>query len=261
MNSRWKTGVAIALCAGVAATAAAQGRGRGTSGTAAPKAAAKATSIRLTVHDANGGSLDGARISLTGAATGDYTTAGAGMVILPNLADGTYRVRIDREGFVPLEREFTLHAGSPATLDVVLNAAPPPPPPPAPPPPAPKKTVPPSGPPVSVSVVEFLDKNFIPAREPLKESVLACKPLETVRLLQVREGIAAHTHADVDEVVYVVAGEGSARIGEQVVALKPGMMVVVPHASAHAFTHSGKNPLMLLSTLSGAPCEEGVASK
>src|SRR5262249_56366994 len=115
MKARVSVGAAIALCLCVAGTSAAQGRGRGTTGAAASKVV-KPTSIRLTVHGQDGASIDNARVTLTGTASGDYTTAGAGMVILPNLADGTYRVRVERVGFFPLEREFTLHARAPATL-------------------------------------------------------------------------------------------------------------------------------------------------
>jgi hypothetical protein len=232
---------------------------RGGRGAAAARPA-RTTSVRLVVHSQDGASLDGVKVTLSGGTTAEFTTAGAGMVIVPNLADGNYRARFERDGYVPFEREFTVRAGTPTMVEVTMTPLPPPPPPPPPPPAPAAKAVPASGSPVNVSVVDFLDKNFI-GREPLKESVLACKPLETVRLLQLREALAPHSHADADEVVYVVAGEGSARIGEQVMPLKPGTMVVVPHATAHSFEHRGKNPLMLLSTLSGAPCDAANASK
>jgi gentisate 1,2-dioxygenase len=121
--------------------------------------------------------------------------------------------------------------------------------------------LPSSGQPVNLSVIEFLERNFIGRDDPLKESVLACTPLETVRLLQMRDPIASHRHADVDEVLYVVAGEGSAHVGEQVVALRAGTMLVVPHATAHSLERRGKNPLMMLSTLAGAPCQEAAGTR
>jgi hypothetical protein len=39
------------------------------------------------------------------------------------------------------------------------------------------------------------------------------------------------------------------------------MLVVAPRASAHAIERRGRNPLMLLSTLAGAPCQESAGSK
>jgi carboxypeptidase family protein/cupin domain len=236
--------------------ATAQGQGRG-----AAASSTRTTPVRVGIHSDDGAAVSEARVVLSGDSSGEFTTGGAGTAILPNLKDGTYRLRIERTGFLTLEREFALRNGAPTAVDVTLTDAPPPPPPPPPPPAAPAKVVPPSGPPVNLSIIDFLDHNFIGNRDPLKESILACTPLETVRLLQLREAIASHSHADADEMLYVVAGEGSARIADQVVPLKAGTMVVVPHAMAHTLERHGKTPLMVLSTLAGAPCQEAVESR
>jgi mannose-6-phosphate isomerase-like protein (cupin superfamily) len=105
-----------------------------------------------------------------------------------------------------------------------------------------------------MSVVDFLDRNLI-GREPFKESILSCTPLETVRLLQMREGVARHVHERVDEIVYVVAGEGAVRMGDETVPVRPGSLLVIPNGNAHAFERRGKNPLVVVSTLAGGPCE------
>jgi hypothetical protein len=211
--------------------------------------------VRIAVRDQDGASLSDVRVVLSGAGTGDFTTGPAGTVVIPDLPNGVYRVRFEREGFLTLEREFTLRGGAWNPVDVVLNAAPPPPPPPQPAaePPSPA-ALRPGGPPVTVSVVDFLDRNLI-GREPFKESILACTPLETVRLLQMREAVARHVHERVDEIVYVVAGEGAVRIGEDTVPVRAGSLVVVPNGTGHGFERRGKNPLIVLSTLAGGPCE------
>ena len=174
-------------------------------------------------------------------------------MVVPNLKDGVYRLRCEREGFITLEREFVVHGTAYNQMEVVLNPAPPPPPPPA-PEPVPPAVVPSGGRPVTMSVVDYLDKNLI-GREPLKESILACNPLETVRLLQVRNGVAQHVHNSGDEIIYVVAGEGTARIGETSTPLRAGSLVVVTSGTGHAFERGGKNPLIVVSTLTGAPCD------
>jgi len=261
--------VVLAVVATVASSAAQspgpplKGRGSTQKPAVAP---ARTTSVRIGVRDETGGSLTGVRVLLSGAATGEFTTGAAGTAIIPNLKDGVYRVRCEGDGFITLEREFTLHGGAWNPIDVVLNAAPTPPPA-APPPPAPARApetppaaIPRSGPPVTVSIVDFLDRNFI-GREPLKESILACKPLETVRLLQMREGVAAHVHKGADEVIYVVAGEGAVRIGEETAAVRAGSLVVVPNGSGHAFERRGKNPLIIVSTLIGSACESAEAAQ
>jgi len=251
-----KSGLVASLALLLAIDVAAQSRGRGA---AAPKSS-PTTPVRVTVHDQAGDTVGDARLTLSGDASGEYVTGGAGMAILPDLKDGTYRVRIEHRGFLSLEREFVLRGGTPKAVDVMLTAAPAPPPPPPAPAPAPAKALPPPGPPVTLSVVEFIEKNFI-GKEPSTDSVLACASAETVRLLQIRESVASHTHADADEILYVVAGEGTAHLDAQTVALKPGMLVLAPRSSAHGFERKGKNPLMLLSTLAGAACHEPTSSK
>jgi hypothetical protein len=226
---------------------------------AAPRAAAapKATSVRISIKDENGTAVPDVRLLVSGVASGEFTTGAAGTAIVPIPKAGLVRVRCEREGFVTLEREFTVGTGAWNPVDVTLAAAPPPPPAPAAKPAADTPTVAavrPSGPPIALSIPDFVDKNFI-GRNPLKESVLACKPMETVRLLQMRQGIAQHVHDRIDEVIYVVAGEGTLRIGEDDNQVKPGSLVFVPNGSGHSIEPRGKNPLIVVSTLVGSSCD------
>ena len=242
-------GVAIAVV-GALPCYAAQPPARGP----APRPASPRTgSVRIAVKDQDGTRLSDVRLLLSGAAEGEFVTGGAGTMVVPDLKDGVYRLRCEHEGFITLEREFTVRGGVYGQIEVVLNPAPPPPPKPAPEPPPPA-AIPPGGRPMTLSVVDYLDRNLI-GREPLKESILACNPLETVRLLQMREGIAQHVHQSVDEVIYVVAGEGTARIGETPTPLRAGSLVVVTNGTGHALERGGKNPLIVVSTLIGAPCD------
>ena len=244
-------GVALAVVCTVPSQAAqppARGRAQKPAVTSA-----RAASVRIAVRDQDGTGLSEVRLVLSGAATGEFVTGAAGTTVVPDLKDGTYRLRCERDGFISLEREFTVRGGAYSQLDVVLNPAPPPPPLPA-PEPAPAAAIPAGGPPVTLSVVDYLDRNLI-GREPLKESILACSPLETVRLLQMREGVAQHVHENGDEVIYVVAGEGNVRIGDAPTPVRAGSLVVVTNGTGHAFERVGKNPLIVVSTLAGAPCD------
>jgi cupin domain/carboxypeptidase family protein len=247
-----------ALMAGVAIAGVCTVAGQAAQSPARPAAkpaaaAPRTSSLRIAVRDQDGTSLSGVRLVLSGAATGEFVTAGAGTAVVPDLKDGEYRLRCEREGFVTLEKEFTVRGGAYSHIDVVLAPLPPPPPKPAPEPPPPA-AVPPGGRPVTMSIVDFLDKNLI-GREPLKESVVACNPLETVRLLQMREAVAPHVHEAADEIIYVVAGEGAVRMGEAATPLRPGSLVVVTNGTGHAFERAGKNPLIVVSTLVGARCD------
>jgi hypothetical protein len=229
----------------------------------AQKPPAKAASARISVRSHDGASLSDVRIALTGDSTGEYTTGAAGTAVLPNLKPGTYRVRCELEGYVTLEREFTLRSGTGTwnPVDIVLNEAPKPPEPVKPEPEEPAAVAAPGGPPLTMSIPDYLDKNLIGGREPIKESILACSPMETVRLLQLRENVAAHVHERVDEVLYVVAGEGAVRIGDQPTVIRAGSLVVVPNGNSHALERRGKTPLILVSTLSGSPCEVPKATR
>jgi hypothetical protein len=224
--------------------------GRGAKAAAVP---VRTTAVRVSVKDPAGASLDGVKITLSGAAEGEFSTAAAGTAVLPNIKDGTYRIRCEFEGFITLEREFQVRGGALTAVDVVLNPAPPPPPPPRAPEPV-VTPMAPAGPPVTLSIPDFLEKNFI-GRDAIKESILACKPAETVRLLQMRDGVAQHVHDKVDEIIYVVAGDGTIRVGELTTPIKAGSLAVVPHGAQHAIERKGKTPLILISTLSGTACQ------
>ncbi len=185
------------------------------------------------------------------------------------MRDGAYRLRFEHDGFITLEREITVRAGQPAEIEVALSMASPPPPPPPqpetppPPPPTPTPLVEPIGSPVNISIPAFLDKNFI-GRTPLKESVLGCTSGAMTRLLQLRDPLAVHTHADFDEILYIVAGEGSIRIRDEATAVSAGSLTVIPRTVPHSIERRGKNPLIVLSTLAGtpaAPCETAVISQ
>jgi mannose-6-phosphate isomerase-like protein (cupin superfamily) len=220
-----------------------------------PRAAQPAAAQVVVVRDFSGTPLEGVRVVVNGPRSIEVQTDRTGSAKTA-LADGSYRLHFEREGFVTLERDVVIKAGRPAEIDVALTPAPPPPPPPpapAPPPPPQAPHPGPSGPPVIVSIPAFLDKNFI-GRDPLKESVLGCTSDVTTRLLQLHDALAAHTHADLDEVLYVVAGDGAVKIQDRQTPIAAGSLTVIPRGISHEVERRGKNPLILLSTLSGAPC-------
>jgi hypothetical protein len=76
-----------------------------------PVAAPKSTSVRISVKDQDGASLAGVRLLLSGSG-GEFTTGAAGTAIVPIPKPGTFRIRCEHEGFVTLEREFTVGAGA-----------------------------------------------------------------------------------------------------------------------------------------------------
>jgi mannose-6-phosphate isomerase-like protein (cupin superfamily) len=249
--------------------------------------------VFLHFKDTSGHLLAGVRVQVEGTTSGEFTSDGEGVVRLPSMRDGAYHLRFEKMGFTTKEQDLTLRAGQPDVIAVALDEATTPEPPgargparadavaagpPAPaltprqaPTPTPQTagpsvtTLPPAagdhaGDQKTVSIPTFLDRNLI-GREPLKESVLGCTATATTRLLQLRETLAEHVHANVDEMLYVVAGEGTLLIPSRAPApIAPGSLSIVPRGAAHAIERRGKNPLIVLSILSGTPCTADIGT-
>jgi mannose-6-phosphate isomerase-like protein (cupin superfamily) len=211
----------------------------------------------VVVTDLEGSPIGGVKVSVEGPAARSATTE-AGRIAFEDLPLGNYRLRFEREGFNTLERELTARGGAPMQIKVALSPAPkPPPPPPPPPPPGPVQTVAPRPldvDPVAVDLPAFIEKNYI-GRGAGKMSPLACSTGAGAALLQVRDPIAEHTHAEADEFLYVIAGEGSARVNGHELRLHAGVFMMVPRGVAHTLASAGKGPLELLSMRAGEACK------
>jgi mannose-6-phosphate isomerase-like protein (cupin superfamily) len=151
-----------------------------------------------------------------------------------------------------------MQAGRALRTSAALNPAPSPPPPeqePAAPPPPPTPQLPPPGSQsaTSLSIPEVFETNPI-GRNPSRTSAVGCAGLATATLIQLRDPLAEHTHADADEALYVVAGEGIHRVAGRDVPLTPGTLAMVPRGTPHTITRQGSRLLVLLSILSGPPC-------
>jgi mannose-6-phosphate isomerase-like protein (cupin superfamily) len=224
---------------------------------AAAKPAAKPSLLTVQVTDTLGAPLAETAITVTGPVSRDGVSAADGSVRFMNMRPGNYRLRFAREGMTTLERDVTLRAGESLVVDAALTPAPAPEPPPPPPvaPTSPTTLGPPVDPRVT-PVPLFLEKNFIGGREGRKDSLLGCTGTGTATLHQLRDSWVAHTHDDAEEWIYIVAGEGTLRIGTQDQKVQAGTFSLVPHTVAHAVIPQGRNPLILISVLSGPACKQ-----
>jgi mannose-6-phosphate isomerase-like protein (cupin superfamily) len=223
-----------------------------------PVAPAAATSLVFKVTDAVGTPLPDARVATLAPVAREGVTSRDGSLLFTNMRAGTYRVRFTRDGSITLERDIVVRNGESLVIDVSLNAAPAPPKAPDPVKPAPTETakvLPPPGEPKVTAVPLFLEKNFI-NRDPRKDSPLGCTPTGTATLHQLREAWLNHSHADADEWIYVVAGEGTIRIGATDQRVTAGTFTLIPRTITHALLPIGRNPFIVISVLSGAPCTE-----
>ena len=228
------------------------------------RATAKPATLTIHVTDTLGAPLADAAVTTNGPVSREGVTAADGSLRLMNMRAGTYRLRFAREGSITLERDLTLRTGESLTVDVALSPASTsaqsatvdkPTAPNAPLAPNVPSTLPPPGDPKVTPVPLFLEKNFIGGREGRKDSPLGCTATGTATLHQLRDSWLAHTHDDAEEWIYVVAGEGTLRIGTADQKVQAGTFSLVPHTVSHALIPQGRNPLILISVLSGPACK------
>ncbi len=228
--------------------------------TQAPRRAGTSTTTALLfITDGSGRAIEGVTVSLMGPVDREVKSPASGPTRVEGLRAGTYRARFTREGFITFEKEIAWRAGTAAPeVSITLNAAPaaPAPPPPAvtpkPEPATPK--LPPPGTAKSMSLPDFIEKNFISTREPQKENLVGCSGVGQALLWQVRDPWSGRQHDGADGMFYVVAGEGAIRIGDRDHGVTNGSFAVVPRGSGYSITRKGRNPLIVLAVLAGAPC-------
>lgn len=218
------------------------------------------TNALFFITDPSGASIEGVKVTITGPADREATSPAGGFTRVPGLRAGTYRARFAHERFITFEKEFSWRAGAATPeLSITLNPAPAPPPPPPPPapvaaPPAAAAKLPPPGTPKTLSLPDFIEKNFISGREGHKENMVGCSGIGQAVLWQVREPWDGRQHDSADGMLYVIGGEGTIKLDGRDVTVTAGSFAVVPRGTTYGFTRRGRNPLIVLAVLAGAPC-------
>lgn len=223
----------------------------------AAQAAAAARALVLTVQVTNlaGQSQDGVKVIATGAVAREGVTDASGLARLSGMKPGNYRLRLEKEGLITLEKEVALKPGASMAVDATMTEAPPPPPPPpAPAPAAASRGTP--GEPRALSLSDFIEKNLI-AREPMKQSTLGCSGVLQTVLLQIRDPLAEQTDDQLDQTLYVVAGQGQIRLGGRDTPLVPASFAVIPRGTPYSLNRRGNTPLVVLLTRANEPCSGG----
>lgn len=226
-----------------------------------PRPSSTATTALLFITDAGGRPIEGVTVNLTGPVDREVKSPASGPTRIEGLRAGTYRVRFTRDGFITFEKEIAWRAGTAAPeLSITLNSAPAAPttaPTPAPAPVKPEPStskLPPPGTPKSLSLLDFIEKNFISGREPQKENLIGCSGVGQTLLWQIRDPWSGREHESADAMIYVVAGDGALKLGDRDINITNGSFAVVPRGTTYGFTRRGRNPLIVLAVLSGAPC-------
>ncbi|MGE3956006.1 MAG: carboxypeptidase regulatory-like domain-containing protein [Vicinamibacterales bacterium] len=227
---------------------------------AARRPAPAALTLQVRVTDRTGTPAEGVTVRLEGPVSRDGTTDQAGTLQFRTLSAGTYRVRAEGDLFVTLEKEITIRAGATVPpVELALSLAPPPPPPP-PPPATPEPVAPaaPSAKPGEARVLSVADlaERSLGGREPSRLVPIACSGFEQTQLMVLREGIKTPPNADADVSIYVVAGEAVLTLNGRDQTISSGWYAMIPRGTAHALTRRGRNPAVLLVSVSGQPCPE-----
>ena len=231
-----------------ASTVDAQAQRRG----AAPPRA----TLAILVTAADGTPLAETVVTVEGPASRTLRTE-AGRAVMENIPAGDYRLRFEREGYIPFEKELTARSGKPTEVKVTLSELPAPPAPVEPP----KPVAPPStAKALAADLPALTEKEWI-GRAPSKTTLLACSDETNSTLIQLNRPLAEHTHPDADEILYVVGGEGSVRVTTGQQKIQAGMYLFIPRGLAHELTPSGRNPLILMSVRAKEPCQPAADAK
>lgn len=225
-----------------------------------PRVSSAAVTLSVQATNRSGDPISDVMVRTSGPVERTGSTGQDGTVVFRSMRAGTYRLRFESEAYTTFEREVTMRNQA-MDVSVALTAAPPPPKPVAPapvsptPPPAPART-PRAVAPHIMSIADYLDHNLVSSSEPSKTSLLGCAEGGTAVLLQVRDPLSELQHAESDEILYVVAGDGVIRMRNEDRKIVPGHFALVPRGMAHSLRRSGRNPLILLSVMAGEPCKE-----
>ena len=228
--------------------------------TSRPPATSSRGGVAFTITDTRGEPLAGVHVEVLGVSDRSGESTASGQVTFSGMSAGSYRVRFSGDPIVSYEREVTVRAGRTVNVDITLNAAPPAAPTPVPPDPAPAapvaSAVGPIGQLQTVSIVDLVERELIGNSQPSRTTLLACSGNTRTTLVQLTQPQEERQYEAAEITYYVVAGEGTLRAGGRDTALAPSSFVALPRDTAHALTRRGRRPLIVLVTLSGAPCEE-----
>jgi hypothetical protein len=223
----------------------------------APAASARA-GMAITVTSPQGATISGVTVSMMGPTERSGETDAGGQLNFPGLQAGTYRLRFSGDKVTAFEKEVVVRAGQVSDVDVSLSPAPEPKvimqAAPAPATPA-APTAGPKGEAVTYAIGDLLEKEFV-GRQPRRETLLSCSGNERAAMIQLNEPMPERLYENADAIYYVLGGEGVLMLNGKETKLGLNGFASVPRGTAHSFTKRGNRLLVLLSVLSGEPCEQ-----
>lgn len=230
--------------------------------TQARRPAAATAVVEIRVTDRTGRTIADARVSAEGPTSRDGKSDGSGFVAFRNMSAGTYRLRAEADGFFTFEKEVALRNGPALPVELSLSPAPPPPAPTPAPEPVAKAETPapvaaaPAGEARVLSLTDMAERS-LSGRDAVRTVPIGCSGQSNAQLRIVRESLQSPAQAETDDMLYVIAGEGTLSMGGRSQPLTPGWFTLVPRGSSATVTRKGRNPIILLSVLGGPLCGAG----
>ena len=111
------------------------------------------------------------------------------------------------------------------------------------------------GQPQVLSLVDLAEKE-LERKQPRRETLVSCSGNTRTTLLQLNGDQPERLYEDAESLFYVIAGEGILRLDGKETRLLAGGFASVPRATSFTLGRRGRNPLILLTVLSGEACEE-----
>ena len=215
------------------------------------------TGVAITVTDSHGLPIPAVHVTIAGPSDRNGETDERGQINFVGMQPGTYRARFDGEKLFTFEREVVVRSGQPTGIDVTLNAAPPAPAPPKVPVPETRAApvVGPPGMPQILSIVDLAEKQ-LSGNQARRETLVACSGNTRTTLVVLNQDQSDRLYDGAEIEYYVVAGQGAVRLNGRDTPLSAGSYVSVPRNTSHGIVRRGNRALILLSVLSGEPCEE-----
>lgn len=100
------------------------------------------------------------------------------------------------------------------------------------------------------NVYALLQQKPLPYEEQIYTLPLLSSSSASATLIQIREGVKKHYHAEHDEIVYVIRGKGVMTVGGETKAIQAGDVVLMKRGSVHEVTNKTAEPLVALSVIS-----------
>ena len=215
--------------------------------------------MAITVTTPQGATIAGVQVNLMGPTERGGQTDVGGQLSFPGLQPGTYRLRFSGDRVTSFEKEVVVRAGQVADVDVSLSPAPEPKvvmaPAPTPPPAPAEASLGPKGQPLTHVIGDLLEKEYV-GKQPRRETLLSCSGSERSTMIQLNEALPERLYENADAIYYVLGGEGAIMMNGKETRLGLNAFVSVPRGTSHSFSRRGTRLMVLLSVLSGEPCEQ-----